>query len=77
MSDSILLTGQVFPQMLWKVETGGSLGLSDFLPSRGKANNPVSKGNTENGTGGHTCSLLTCACTDGTRHPSTQANTLK
>lgn len=38
MSHSILITGQVFPQMLWEVETGGSLGLSDFLPSRGNTN---------------------------------------
>lgn len=38
MSDSILVTGQVFPQMLWGVETRVSLRLSDFPPSRGNAN---------------------------------------
>lgn len=43
MSDSILITSQVFPQMLWGVEAGTSLELSGFPPSRGNANTQVER----------------------------------
>lgn len=43
MSDSILIASQVFPQILWGVEAGTSLGLSGFPPSRGNANTQVER----------------------------------